>query len=424
VGALGLVLALTIGGSRDSGHKVFVVLPEASTMIPGQQIRESGRPVGSVDSIAPMDKGQAARVGLRLDDEVWPLQRGTTFELRWGGTVSFSNRYVALRRGSGPPLPDGATLATAQFTTPIEFDAVTRLFTPRLRRDVTRLLNVGGRTFPAVRDPLRASIHRAPRAVQQAGRVFRALQDNQRALDTLLKSTAGVSRAVYTANPGVGPLLSGAGTTFHAAADEARNLQVTIDRLTPALTQSRTTLKHADRTLTNAGTLVHRLSPGVVELRRLARPLSDLLTSVVEVGGDARATVAALHRATPALNPLLAKATNLMPTIGSIGHQAVTELRCIRPYTPDIVSIFSNWGDFFAYHDDKDKMARVIVDNIPAAGLNAMPYDSATATKLFPGLQYAFPRPPGLAAGQPWFLPECGAGREALDPSQDPEAKR
>jgi hypothetical protein len=52
-----------------------------------------------------------------------------------------------------------------------------------------------------------------------------------------------------------------------------------------------------------------------------------------------------------------------------------------------------------------------------------MPYASATAVKTFPGLRYAFPRPPGYNADQPWFLPECKAGRDALDPTKDPESR-
>jgi hypothetical protein len=39
------------------------------------------------------------------------------------------------------------------------------------------------------------------------------------------------------------------------------------------------------------------------------------------------------------------------------------------------------------------------------------------------GLTYAFPRPPGDSAGQPWFLPECGITKDAYDPSKDPEGK-
>jgi len=424
VAVIAVLAVVAIGGGGDRRHTLVAVIPEATQMITGQQIRAAGQPVGRIGSIEPARGGRAARVEFEFDEAAWPLPRGSKLMLRWGGTVSYSNRFVALTRArSGPALRDGETLRPGDFVVPVEFDSVLGTFTRRMRRDTRALLNTAGSSFDAARSPLRASLRTAPPAVEQASHVVSDLTHNQSVLETLLRSTDRVTGSIDRADPGVGPLLSGAGTTFRAIASESRNLETTLDRLTPALRQTRATLGHADGTLTAARTLAARLAPGVVELRRLARPLSDVLGTVVEIGPDARATLASVRRATPSLDPLLSKATTLMPAVGSTGRQAVGQLKCIRPYTPDIVSIFSNWGDFFSYVDDKDKMARVIVDNIPAAP-NLSPYDSATATKLFPGLEYAFPRPPGLAAAQPWFLPECGVGPEALDPRQDPEGKR
>lgn len=417
-------VARSVTGHGDDRHRLYAVIPQATHMITGQQIRAAGQPVGRIGSIEPTRGGRAARVELLFDDSAWPLPQGSELKLRWGGTVSYANRYLALTRAAeGPRLKDGQTLPTRDFVAPVEFDSVVSIFTRSMRRDTRSLLNTAGATFDAAKAPLRRTLESAPPAVQQASHVVDDLAHDQAALETLLRSTANVTSSIDRADPGVGPLLSGAGTTFRAIASESRNLQTTLDRLTPALRQARGTLTRADGTLSAARTLSARLAPGVVELRRLAQPLSGVLTTVVDIGPDARSTLTSLRRATPSLNPLLSKAKALMPTVASIGRQATDQLKCIRPYTPDIVSLFSTWGDFFSYYDNKDRMARVIVDNILAAPGNLMPYDSETATKLFPGLVYAFPRPPGLAAGQPWFLPECGAGPESLDPSKDPEAK-
>jgi hypothetical protein len=52
-----------------------------------------------------------------------------------------------------------------------------------------------------------------------------------------------------------------------------------------------------------------------------------------------------------------------------------------------------------------------------------IPLNSATIVGLSGGgIHYAMPRPPGLNAGQPWYLPQCGAGPDSLTPSKDPEA--
>src|SRR5690349_7315939 len=108
--AVALLLAVATSGG-GAQHRLFVDIPAATNMIPGQEIRAAGRPVGNVGSIAPINHGRAARVELTLDDSVWPVPVGSTFALRWGGTVSFSNRYVLLTRaGSGRSYPDSATI--------------------------------------------------------------------------------------------------------------------------------------------------------------------------------------------------------------------------------------------------------------------------------------------------------------------------
>jgi hypothetical protein len=135
-------------------------------------------------------------------------------------------------------------------------------------------------------------------------------------------------------------------------------------------------------------------------------------------------TLNTAYHATPKLNPLLTLATQLMPQIGSIGGQATTALQCIRPYSPDIAAFANNWGDFLSWSDGKDRVIRATVENIIAAPINGLPYNSATATKLFPGLTYSFPRPPGEAAGEPWYLPQCGITPSSGIPANDPESVR
>jgi hypothetical protein len=112
-----------------------------------------------------------------------------------------------------------------------------------------------------------------------------------------------------------------------------------------------------------------------------------------------------------------------MPELGSIGRQSVTQLGCIRPYTPDIVAFFSNWADWLSATDGKDRYGRANGETLIPAGSNAETKNSGQIAQQYPGLRYGFPRPPGYNAGQPWFLPQCGAGPAALDPTKDPEAR-
>jgi hypothetical protein len=53
--------------------------------------------------------------------------------------------------------------------------------------------------------------------------------------------------------------------------------------------------------------------------------------------------------------------------------------------------------------------------------LTSTPQVSTSLFTQLTGQGYALPRPPGLNAGQPWFLPECGAGPSSVNPAHDPE---
>src|SRR4051794_39559584 len=107
----GVVAAVAWTPGGGAGHRVFVVVPDAVGVIAGQPVRSAGRKIGDVESMRPLRGGRAARIALRIDDAAWPLTRGTTMQLRWGGTIAYTNRYIELRRGpsGAPSIADGQT---------------------------------------------------------------------------------------------------------------------------------------------------------------------------------------------------------------------------------------------------------------------------------------------------------------------------
>jgi ABC-type transporter Mla subunit MlaD len=423
--AVGVAGVLTLSSGGASRHRIHVVLPEAASVVQGQWVRSAGLKVGEITGLTAVDGGRRARVDIELDDSAWPLSKGTTMTLRWGGTVNYSNRYINLQRGpSGAPqiAQDGSFPASA-FVAPPEFDALLRTFTPKLRHDARTLLDTAAPAVKRAKAPLQATLRLGPAALDQASFVLQDLDADKAALHTLVRSTDSVLGSVDRAQPGLRTLLSGAATTFAAIAGQSDSLRSSLGKLPGTLDRTRSTLARADRTLDLAADVTGRLAPGVSELRRIAAPLNDTLAAVTRITPDAKATLADVRRATPQINPLLEQLTQISPQLASIGSQAVDNLKCIRPYTPSIMSFFSNWGDFFSYNDGKDKFIRAQVQNFLPAYSNASTLNAGQAAKLFPGLTYGFPRPPGTNAGTPWLIPECGIGPDALNPNKDPEAR-
>lgn len=419
------LLATGAAGGQEDGHRFKVRVGEATNVVVGQSIRQSGSEVGRVVAIDPVNGGRDAELELEVDDEAWPLPAGTRLQLRWGGTANFGNRYIAIRRGTGrgSAVSDGGTFATADFDLPVEFDELLATFPETVRADLRRFLNEGGEALAASRTGLRRTLRWAPAALEEASTVLADVNADQRAVRTLVRSTDRVVGAIDSAQPGLRELIAGAGETFDAIADEADGLTATLDAAPSTMRAARATLRRADPALEHATSLVTDIAPGVTAVRRAAAPLDSLLRTVDRIGPDAKATLASARAAAPDLDPLLSRLEQRGPQFESIGRQAVANLECIRPYTPEANAFFSNWGDFFSGTDGKDKLIRAQVQYFAPTITNAAGYNSGQAAKFFPGLEYGFPRPPGYLAGQPWYLPECGAGTDALDPQKDPEIR-
>ncbi len=423
--AAALVAVVMLGGGDERMHRFTVKVGEATNVVDGQYIRQSGSVVGRIASIRPVDRGANALLELEVEDRVWPLPAEARMALRWSGTANFGNRYIELTpgRAGGSAVAEGGTFPTSRFKLPVDFDELLAAFPDVMRKDLRGMLAEAGPALSASKGGLRETLRVAPPALTEAAYVVRDLNADHRALRTLVRSTDSVLGAVQSSQPGVRELLDGAAGTFDAIADETAALQQGLDQAPGTLRNARRTLAIADGTLKQARTVVADLGPGVAQLRRTARPLSGVLATVRRVGPNATATLSTARRAVPDVDPLLGLMAERSPQLGRIGKEAVKALECIRPFTPDILSFFSNWGDFLSVTDGKDKLIRAQVQSYGPAFSNASPFNAAQAAKLFSGLEYGFPRPPGTNAGQPWFLPECGAGPDALDPNKDPEIR-
>ena len=421
-----LVIIVFKPGGGEDGHRVTLVLSHANFMSSGLKVRAAGVQVGRVTA-ADVTSDKQARLELVIEnDKVWPLPEGTKARLRWGGTAKFSDRYVELvPAASGPPLPDGAVLRGVDtkpddfVSTPTEFDEVFSLFTPRTRKNLKAMLDVGGASLLQAGPQLRRSLDRSPPALEGAAAVLGDLDADPEALDTLVRSSDRVVDAIRRSEPDVGRLVSSAATTFGAIASESRELSVAIEEMPATLVAARKTMSHADRTLVSAAGLARRLDPGVAEVKRIARPLTDVLSTVVDVGPDVRQTLSTLRRALPDLDPLVDRARSQMPTIESIGKRADHLLECVRPYAPELMGFFQNWSSGFSRRPaGGDGFINAAVGTFPWP--NGDPRTTSELNKAFPAITSPFLTPPGMIGGQPWWQPQCGSTPErSLDPTKD-----
>lgn len=413
------------GGEDEGGHRLSVTVPSATDVLKGQYVRLNGVPVGKVADLDSAAGGKAARIVVELTDKAWPLPIGSKMELRWGGTVRFSDRYIALEpaTASDEMLADGGTIPSKDFEIPAEFDELLATFREKDRRNLNAFLDESGEAMDVAGDDLRRTLEAAPPALEQASFVVRDLDAQREAVSTIVTRGSDLLAAVEASSPDIQALLDGAGTTFDAIGDRAAALRDSLEVAPRTLTTARDTLRRADSTLVAARELTRDLAPGVTEIRATAAPLDSVLGTLRYVGPDLASTLSTLRRAVPDLDPLLGRLRQEGPKLESIGDQSVSALECLRPYTPEIAGFVSSWASHTSGSDGKDRLFRAQIQNYGPAFTNAQPFTPAEAAGLFPGLRYAFPNPPGQLAGQPWFNEECGYGPDVLDPAKDPEAR-
>lgn len=417
-----VAISLVVNGD-GAGRKVSFVVAQATTLREGLKVRAAGQQVGKISSLELVNGGRAARVELELTDEkVWPLPSDTRIRVRYGGTVSYAQRYVDLRRGTaGGPIPEGGTLSSANVEFPVEFDEVFGTFDRRTRRDLGAALDTMGAALPPASPELRGALEPAGDLTEQGKGLFGDLGQHPSRLVDLVRSSDRVLRAARAANPGVAPLLDDAAITFTATAGRASELERLLHELPASLDAARGTLARADRTLVAATGLSRDLRPGVDRLIRITAPLNRTLATLTSVAPDARATLAVARRAAPDIRGLLDRGRAALPELRSIAEQGRPQVRCIRPFAPEIAGWASTWTGFLSEADGKDKYARLYNSVYPFP--NDTPFGTGAASKIFPGAfrSYAFPRPPGANVGQPWFQPDCHITPDGLDPTKNPE---
>lgn len=413
-----VVALLVLGGS---GHTLRAAFDSGVQAVPGQEVRIAGRKVGRIRSVDEVDGEAIVKLDIS-DDDAWPLPRGTTARLRFGSTSGYALRYVELHPGpeSAPALADDGLLGRAQTTTPVELDQVYRMFRGRARADLGGLVDELGQTFGPQAKPLSSALRDAPEGLEQTTAVLDELSADRRALRTLVVAGDRTASALAAREGPLGEAIGGAAQTFDAVATRATAVRGALERFPLTLTTSRATLHRLDGSITGLQDLVGELRPGATALRRMAPAARGALTELRAVAPLTERTLRRGTSAAPELTRLLRTGTPFLPRLGSALDRLAPMAGCLRPYTPELAGFLSTWTGYPKNYDSSGHYARILVQ-VPPVPVGS-PLSSEQAVRAHGGnLSYAMPRPPGLNAGQPSFQPQCGAGRDALDPAKDPE---
>lgn len=364
---LGVLLLAWLIFFRGGGYQVRAELLSASQLVPGNQVRVGGVPIGSVKRVERGDSNLAEAI-LEIDEDFAPLRRGTTAIVRSPSGASIANRSVNIDPGpeSAPEIPDGGRITLQHTRSVVEtdqfFDTLDLTTTRRARRVLTAFrdaLDGRGRTLNDAFRLLEPATSRTAEAFAEIGRDEPALRRLVRGGSDLVSTLADRSASLTGGT-------SAALEVADALADEREAIARSLGRFPELLRTTNTTVANLRATLRD-------VRPAIGEARPAARGLSRLLPILSPAARDLRRTIPSLRlliRRPGETNDLLELLRDL-PPLERAGTPVVRDLVPtldellpvldeLRPYVPDLGSGLAAFGgSAFGYYDANGHYARI-----------------------------------------------------------------
>jgi ABC-type transporter Mla subunit MlaD len=429
-------------GTRQQPHHIKAAFPTAFNLVSGQAVSVDGLEVGKIGGVR-YDHGHAlVDIGIS-DGHFWPLHVGTRVVSRWGTTIGSGTRRLDLYPGpaSGPVLAGNAVIPASDTEPAVDVDQVLNTFTPDVRSHLRHYVGAMDAGFSGHTQQLGAGVHAAAGGVQGTGDLMSDLASDTYALHQVVTNADHLTSTLSARSQGVQDLVTVAATTFSTFAQNTSGTQASISELPGTLQQAHSTLQRVDASVNRLNRLMVGLAPGARRLRPLAAQAQPALAQLRDTVPAAVATVNTATSAAPHITSLMNAATPFMQDAPGVFGDLAPMVACIRPYAPELGgALVGGGGSHQNYDVINPKLNPQIVryvgiqrpnGTVEQHGLRATPMVSVASAETplnsaafakVSGKLYADPRPPGLTTGQPWFMPECGITKDALNPAKDPES--
>ena len=416
VAAVVAILLLT-GSSK---HEYTLVFQSAGQLVKDNDVQVGGRRIGRVADIKLSDDN-LAEVRVQVDEPYAPLHLGTTATIRSGSLSGVANRYVSLSPGpnSAPKLDDNATLGLDRTTTSVDLDQLFDTLDPEARKSLQQVIKGSSQQYDGKGAKANEALKYFNPALSTTSRLVNELDRDQQSLQDFIIYTARATTALASRRGDLSNLVGNANTTAGAIASESASLDQALTALPRTLRQANTTFVNLRATLDDLDELVDaskpvapRLAPFFKQLRPLLRDaqptIKDLRTLISRPG--AGNDLIDLLRQQPQLTKVATP--TFQHTVDGL-QQSTPVLQFIRPYAPDLIGWFRDFGQSTANYDANGHFARI------SPIVNAFQFTDNPAGGTLTALQPA-ERQVGLQTGKVRRCP--GAATQAAADGSNPYA--
>ena len=282
-----VVVAVFLAYNANNGlpfvptYQLKAELPNASSLVVGNEVRVGGTRVGAVDEIkAVADRNGRARalITMQLERSIKPLPVDTTVLVRNRSILGL--KYVQLTKGnSSKGLPDGATIPIRQARPqPVEFDQFLSTFDDPTRKAQEVNIREFGDGLAGRGADLNRFIESAAPLLRDALPVLRNLSDPDTQLERLFRALGRTATLLAPVAEEQAQVFVNLNRTVKAFADTARPfLQESIEEAPEALRVPTEEFPKQRPFLRDSERLFAELRPGARELKTAAKPLADAI---------------------------------------------------------------------------------------------------------------------------------------------------
>lgn len=414
-------------------YRLDAVVPNASGLIRGNEVRIGGSLVGqmsSLESVRFRNGGVGARLHLKLLRSIDPLPVDSSVAIRPRSPLGL--KYVEITVGhSAKGLPDGAEIPLARKARkPVEVDDFFGIFNKPTRAAARTNLDEFGTGLAGRGTALNTALGQLDALVTHLQPVMKNLSDARTRFPQLFPALERAAREVAPVATQNGALVAALDQTFGGLAQVTTPIQQTIARGPAALDSATRNLPAEQPFLVDSRELFRRLRPVFANIASASTHLAPAfeqaqpsLAATPHLAGQLDATLAQLDK--------LVADDRVDPGIRRLGETATRlrdPIRFLRPAQTTcnyFTLFFRNLQSTFSEGDSVGTFLRFGILALPQgpdseAGPSAAPANGPAVNRLKDPLRddsflHSNPYPNTAAPGQP---NECEAGNEKYQPGQ------
>jgi phospholipid/cholesterol/gamma-HCH transport system substrate-binding protein len=389
-----LVLVLRAGGSTYTLHAVFA---NVNGLVSTGNVEVAGFKVGEITGIS-VRMGAYPEVTMQVSDR-YRVRQGAHAVIELGSLAGQLNRYVALSGGTGPPLPDGATIPLKDTSGPVEIDQFLSALDPKTRAELRQLLHEAVYTLRGRGPDIEQALRYSTQAFDQTANMLADVSADEPALRTLVRRASQGADALAREPADVQDTVDRLGQLLRVAATRQSDVAQSLDRLPGALGATRAALQSFDGSIPTFERLISASKPALDAVDPFARALKATAPQSVPVFDAALHLVDAFRTASPAIRSLFA--APLPDTLHNldIGLHGINPLfDQLRARAPDVLGWIPLLGDATANYNANGHGALVLAYPRPAPQRPVKSPSCESGWLLRP-----FDRVPGQLTCDPWL---------------------